>query len=373
MRRAMIWLLAWALVGASAMGWAAEPGQAPGKGKKELVVGTTLAEPFVMRSHDGIYRGLAMDLWDGIAKDLGYQYKVVEFGVDDLIKAVRAGVVDVATTSLTVTSYREQIIDFSHPYYHTGLSIAVPADEVGGWSEVLHHLFSNRPVMVMVLILVGLVIMGLLLWLVERRASHTRVGDGTKGVGESLWWAAQTLSSVGYGDVTPVTLSGRILAFVWMLVSMVLVSVFTAVITTALTVNNLNTVVRDVKDLVTVRVGTVTGSTSDFYLANHRVDFFRYPTPLEGMRALLDRKIDAFVFDEPVLQYITKHELPVGLRVLPRRFDPQDYAFAVPNNSPLRKEINQALLRRIHSDSWKDILYHYLGDDAVPRGPVPQE
>ncbi|MFH1057102.1 MAG: transporter substrate-binding domain-containing protein [Pseudomonadota bacterium] len=369
MRRAVIWMLAWALAGVSATGLAAEPAKA----QRELVVGTTLIEPFVLRDQDGVYRGLAMDLWDGIAEDLGLKYKVVEFGLEDLIKAVQAGVVDVAATALTVTSYREQIIDFSHPYYHNGLSIAVPANEVGGWEEVVHHLFSSRPVMVMGLILVGLVIMGLLLWLVERRARHTQLGDGAKGVGESLWWAAQTLSSVGYGDVTPVTLAGRILAFIWMLVSLVLVSLFTAVITTALTVTNLSNVVRDVQDLASVRVGTVAGSTSDVYLTSHRIDFFRYSTPLEGMRALADRKIDAFVFDEPVLQYIIKHELPVGLRMLPRRFDPQDYAFAVPNKSPLRKEINQALLRRIHSDSWKNILYHYLGDDAVPRGPVPQE
>lgn len=370
MRRAIVWLAALlGLLGIGGVGLAAETDKA----KRELVVGTTLAEPFVMRGQDGVYRGLAMDLWDGVAKDLGLQYKVVEFSLDDLIKAVQAGVVDVAATALTVTSYREQIIDFSHPFYHTGLAIAVTGAETGGWREVVGHLFSNRPALVMAAILLGLLIMGFLVWLVERRAKCTQLGEGVKGVGQSLWWAAQTLSSVGYGDATPVTLSGRLLAFVWMLASMVLVSLFTAVITTALTVTNLSKVVRDVQDLVSVRVGTVEGSTSDVYLTRNRVDFFRYPTPLEGLRALLDGRINAFVFDEPVLQYIAKHELPEGIRVLPRRFDPQDYAFAVPNQSPLRKEINQSLLRRIHGEAWKSTLYHYLGDDAVPRGPVPQD
>lgn len=369
MRRLLICLTALILLATVGLARAEEPAKA----KRQLVVGTTLIEPFVLRGQDGVYRGLTMDLWDEVAKDLGLEYKVVEFNLDDLIKAVQAGVVDVAATALTVTSYREQIIDFSHPYYHTGLAIAVPEADLGGWREVVRHLFSSRPVMIMAIILAGLIIMGFLVWLAERRARCTQFGEGAKGVGQSLWWAAQTLSSVGYGDATPVTLSGRILAFVWMLVSLVLVSLFTAVITTALTVTNLNSAVRDVQDLISVRVGTVSGSTSENYLTTHRVDFYRFATPVDGMRALAEKRVSAFVFDEPVMQYIVKKELPDVIKVLPRRFDPQDYAFAVPNQSPLRKDINQALLRRIHSEAWKNILYHYLGDEAAPRGPVPQD
>ncbi len=371
MRRIMVWFMALALWGAAATGLAAPAGT--GQPQGELTVGVALVEPFVMRGQDDAYRGLAMDLWDGVAQDLGRKYRVVEYGLEDLIKAVQAGQVDVAVTALTVTSHREQIIDFSHPFYHSGLAIAVGDAETGGWQEVLRHLFSNRPVLVMAAILVGLVIMGFLVWLAERRAKCTQLGGGVKGVGQSLWWAAQTLSSVGYGDATPVTLSGRLLAFVWMLVSMVLVSLFTAVITTALTVHNLGNLVRDARDLASVRVGTVAGSTSEVYLTRQRVDFARYASALEGMRALRDGKLNAFVFDEPVLRYIVKHELTEGLKVLPRRFDAQDYALAVPNHSPLRKQINQALLRRIHGDAWKDTLYRYLGDDAEPRGPASRQ
>ena len=347
---------------------AAEPDQ-PGQ-RRGLVVGTTLVEPFVIKSKEGAYRGLAMDLWDLVARDLGLEYKVVELDLADLMNAVQAGTVDVAVGPITVTSAREKVMDFSHPFFHTGLALAVPDHMVEDWRETIRHLFSNRPMMVLAVVLVGLVLMGALVWLAERRANRSQFGDGVRGVGDSLWWAAQTLSSVGYGDKTPITLPGRVLAFVWMMASMVLVSLFTAVITTALTVNHLNQVVRNVQDLVSVRVGTVADSTSEVYLAKHRVDFTRFSEPRDGIKALNQGAVDAFVFDAPMLQYIVKHELSEGVRVLSKTFDPQDYAFALPNRSPWRKDINAALLRAIHGETWHNALYLYLGDDAVPRAPV---
>ena len=365
MKKFWIFTLAALLVGVAGLAGAAGTGA-----KRSVVVGVTPVEPFVIKSGDGAYRGLAMDLWDIMAQDLGLEYKVVELDLADLLNAVKAGAVDVAVGPLTVTSAREQDMDFSHPFYHTGLALAVQDRVVDSWRETFRHLFSSRPLQVLGVVLVGLVLMGALVWLAERRANRAQFGVGVRGVGHSMWWAAQTLSSVGYGDKTPVTLAGRVLAFVWMMISMVLVSLFTAVITTALTVNHINQVVRNVQDLVTVRVGTVAASSSETFLAKHRVDFARFPGPGDGLKALGQGDIDAFVFDAPVLQYFVKHKLDDGVKVLDKTFDPQDYAFALPNQSPWRKEINAALLRAIHGESWREAIYLYLGDAAVPRAPV---
>jgi voltage-gated potassium channel len=49
-------------------------------------------------------------------------------------------------------------------------------------------------------------------------------------IGESLWWSVQTVTTVGYGDVTPDTLSGRLVAAVLMIAAIALISVLTATI-----------------------------------------------------------------------------------------------------------------------------------------------
>ena len=49
--------------------------------------------------------------------------------------------------------------------------------------------------------------------------------------GSGLWWAVQTVTTVGYGDVTPVTVPGRLVAALVMLVGIGFLTVITAAIT----------------------------------------------------------------------------------------------------------------------------------------------
>ena len=49
--------------------------------------------------------------------------------------------------------------------------------------------------------------------------------------GDALWFTLQTITTVGYGDSTPVTVVGRVVTSVVMLVSIGLITVITAIIT----------------------------------------------------------------------------------------------------------------------------------------------
>ncbi len=50
-------------------------------------------------------------------------------------------------------------------------------------------------------------------------------------VGVAMWWAAQTVTTVGYGDVTPANPSGRIIGVFVMLYGIAFVTIFVAAIT----------------------------------------------------------------------------------------------------------------------------------------------
>jgi voltage-gated potassium channel len=58
----------------------------------------------------------------------------------------------------------------------------------------------------------------------ERHAAHPVI----RTFGESLWWAASTMSTVGYGDYYPVTAEGRIIAVGVMLAGIAMLGVVTA-------------------------------------------------------------------------------------------------------------------------------------------------
>lgn len=64
---------------------------------------------------------------------------------------------------------------------------------------------------------------GLAVWLLDRSAAG--------GLGDSLWWAMQTVTTVGYGDVVPENTSGRLVGAVLMLNGIALIGIVTAVVT----------------------------------------------------------------------------------------------------------------------------------------------
>ena len=59
---------------------------------------------------------------------------------------------------------------------------------------------------------------------IERNAK----GSNIKTVGDTLWWAITTLTTVGYGDRYPVTPTGRILGAIVMLIAVAFVGIVTA-------------------------------------------------------------------------------------------------------------------------------------------------
>jgi ABC-type amino acid transport substrate-binding protein len=318
-----------------------------------------------MKADDGTFSGISIELWKQVAADLNVTFDVQEYDLKGLLGAVQGHTVDVAVAATTITADREAVMDFSHPIYSTGLSIGVkPGGSSGGTLALFKGLLTWDLAKLLGGLFVLLSIVGVLVWILEHRKNDAQFArHPVKGIAAGVWWSAVTMTTVGYGDKSPVTIGGRVLGLLWMFAAIIIISFFTASITSTLTVSRLESAIKGPEDLVHVKVATLAGSTSAAYLDRHHIKYREVPAVLDGLRAVAAGEIDAMVYDAPILQYLAKHELGGQVAVLPNVFERQDYGFALPDGSPYREEINRALLRALASDQWHELLERYLGKD----------
>ncbi len=90
---------------------------------------------------------------------------------------------------------------------------------------------SGRKVFVFFsIVIIIATIFGCLLYVIEGP------GNGFDDIPTSIYWAIVTITTVGYGDVTPVTTAGRAVSAVGMLIGYAIIAVPTGIITAELTV-----------------------------------------------------------------------------------------------------------------------------------------
>jgi ABC-type amino acid transport substrate-binding protein len=330
--------------------------------QQKLVVGTKETPPFAMKDNDGRWSGISIDLWRQIAEELHLTYEWRELDQPALLTGIADGSLDVVVANLTITPDRLDKFDFTYPFYSTGLGIAVAGQAPYPVLTLIKQFFSQAVLGIIALIFLLLFGIGLVIWRLERQRNPEQFGGTTlEGIGSGFWFSAVTMTTVGYGDKHPKTLGGQTVALFWMFVSVILVSVFTATITSHLTVKQLTPAVRGLDDLKNSIVGTLPHTTSETFLKSNFISFKTYPSVLEGLHAVNRGEIKAIVYDIPALRYWVNQHFQGKLEVLPHIYSQENYGIALQDNSPLRKMINRVLLQKIRDEKWQKTLYHYLG------------
>jgi polar amino acid transport system substrate-binding protein len=322
------------------------------------------AAPFSYQTPDGTWKGLAVDVWDLVAAQLHLDARFVGMSRSELIDAVSTGKARFGIGALSITAERLQRVDFSAPIDVTGVAIAVPYVPRSVWAVVRDALFSATFLKLVGGLLALLAAVGTIFWISERRHNPDFAGREIHGWGSGVWLSIVTMTTVGYGDKAPRTLSGRVVAAVWMFISIVLISIFTGTVATLLTVERIGPRVSGFEDLSRARIACVGASAAAQLLADRHLQTESYPDLDQALQALVGGRADALVHDRALLAAVLKERPDLPVRMLPGTVRPEYYAFAMRPDEPLRRPINLAIAHILDGEVWNRLPFDYLGDQA---------
>ncbi|KAI3373564.1 hypothetical protein L3Q82_022152 [Scortum barcoo] len=372
---------------------------------RTIVVTTIMEAPYVMYKKNYMqmdgndrYEGYCVDLASEIAKHVGIKYKLSvvpdgKYGARDpetktwngMVGELVYGRADIAVAPLTITLVREEVIDFSKPFMSLGISIMIkkPQKSKPGVFSFLDPL-AYEIWMCIVFAYIGV---SVVLFLVSRFSPyewHLDENDEVKdpqsppdppndfGIFNSLWFSLGAFMQQGC-DISPRSLSGRIVGGVWWFFTLIIISSYTANLAAFLTVERMVSPIESAEDLAKqteIAYGTLdSGSTKEFFRKCDRLEacvmvlragsFIKafeqndmaccakpnrdntrrgFPgTKVKGKVRLSSRK-------STMNEYIEQRK-PCDTMKVGGNLDSKGYGVATPKGSALRNAVNLAVLK----------------------------
>lgn len=337
-------------------------GVANNAARDTLLVGIHLNPPFIIKDTGG-YSGVSIELWERIAKEMGVVFEYQEFSdVVGIVRSLDYNELDLTINPMDNTPSRLERFQVSQPFINSSIGVATTANSRSQFQMFINNFFSRDFLNVVLLLLIILTSFGTLLWFVEKRKNKYQFRPGIIGLFDGLWWAAVTMTTVGYGDKAPKTQLGKTIAIVWMFTAVIIISSFTATIASTLTVNTLESNISGLDDLQTVeRIGVVGASKGELFTNQHGMAPYKvYRTPLQALRALSKKEINVLIHDKTALGYLIRsNQLESKANLLPLTFSKHYRSFIMPKSHRYFDEINKQLVTQIQSIGWVETLKKY--------------
>ena len=323
--------------------------------EKPLLAAIEVMAPCVMKS-DEAYTGFEIDLWEEISKDLGLEFAYYETSMDRIFTDLIEGNAHVGFSCITITHEREKLVDFSHHTLDSGLRILVLNEKAFSLIEPVKSLFSPLVMKAMAYLGLFIIVCGHVFWWVERGHKYINT-KYFPGIFQAYWYVMVTMTTVGYGDIVPRKWVGRVMAFLVMLIGIGFFGWAVAQLSSAITLQKLHSDITDEKDLRNKIVATVEGTTSVEALDDLGAIVVPVKVIDNAIEKLLQRKVDAVVFDSPTILYYAHNDETGKVAVVGNLFDQQDYGFLFPQGSELREPVNRAILK-MHKNGQYDKIFN---------------
>ncbi len=325
----------------------------------DLSVGVTNSPPFIIIEDEEI-SGLTIDLWNVISDSLNIDYHFVQNDFNDVMTNIYEGEVNISIAPMAINSSHADSTFYTQPFYITSMCVAIENHYESGFVTIVKNLFSIAFLKTIGLLLFINICIGTLIWLAERK-ENPAFNDKLNGIIDGFWWSWVTMTTVGYGDKSPLSKNGKILATIWMLVAILIISGFTATISSELTTKRLQNNVSNIHDLHKMKVGCLEGRNTAIYLDFKHITHKKYNTFDEAFDALEKGEINALVDEGATLNYyFKKYEKDMMKKItlieLPNN---KEYYCFMSSQPYLVNKINPYLLGFLESEQWNRLLRKY--------------
>ena len=325
----------------------------------KLKVGVYDSAPFAYKDELGQWKGIAVELWQAIAKDKGYDFDFVEVPRKEAVPLLAKGDLDVIAAGLSVSLERELLIDFSQPFYASHYAIAISRKPLASIESALLHIFLSWKFWVFVICIgFAFVLVAILMWHFEGNENPEYHGPSKMhSIAYGIYWSVAMMTRAG--ERAPKTVPGRIIGILWLGAAVFLAGSFTATVTTALNVERLSRKISSERDLPNAYVAVMPGPCEKL-LGQMNVRYTVCSDRKDCYSLLSQDRVDAIVGSEPSLKYYAARNLQGKLDIIPMDYDEVLYSIGLKPKSELTEDINRAVLQITSTYAWAEVLKQYL-------------
>lgn len=332
-----------------------------------LTIAVSDFPPCVIFNENEKPTGFDIDVFDAISREAGLNINYVSLNeFPALLDGVEKRIYDGALAGITITGDRESCMDFTHPYLNSGLAICISKDARTNPFGTIFRYIHNMGPMLMVLLIFSFVC-GILIFIIEKifskENSMFNPDDPVRGIANGFYFSNVFSSTVGFGDLIPKSIPGRLLTVVMIIVGVYFIFPYAiANMSVALQEENASYAINSVDDLPGKTVATEDSTTSLTFLKKIGCNVKAVKNINEAYALLGDKKIEAVVFDMPTIKYFIKNKGNNKFKISGNMFDRQSYGFALQKDSPYRKILNEKLVDFMRTDEYWELQQKWFGE-----------
>ncbi|CAL4135296.1 unnamed protein product, partial [Meganyctiphanes norvegica] len=318
--------------------------------------------------------GFSIDLLIQLSNDLGFSYDFfrVEDGIwgaivngkwNGLPGAIINGKADMIMASLKINSQRDEVLDFTVPYLDTGITIVV-AKRTGIISPTAFlEPFDAASWMLVALVAIQVAAVSIFLfeWLspsgYNMKLSTPR--DHRFSLFRTLWMVWAILFQAAVNVDCPRGYTARFMGNVWAMFALIFLAIYTANLAAFMITREEFYDLSGMEDKrlqnpgsmkPPFRFGTTLHGNTDVLMKASFPDMHAYmrqfnqTSPLEGIRAVKKGKLDAFLYDATVLEYLVGQDDECSLLTVGSWYALTGYGIAFGRKSKYMEMFNEKIM-----------------------------